>query len=43
MGLTAKHYFSQNNNMKCCGSSQFKSFLKCPAKAMAELNGEWKE
>lgn len=42
MGLTAKHYFSPNNNLKYCGSSQFKSFLKCPAMAMAELRGEWK-
>ena len=42
MGLTAKHYFSHNSNMKYCGSSQFKSFLKCPAQAMAELRGEWK-
>lgn len=42
MGLTAKHYFSPNNNMKYCGSSQFKSFLRCPAQAMAELRGEWK-
>jgi hypothetical protein len=42
MGLTAKHYFSPNSNMKYCGSSQFKSFLKCPAQAMAELRGEWK-
>lgn len=41
MGLTAKHYFSHNSNMKYCGSSQFKQFLKCPAQAMAELNGEW--
>ena len=41
MGLTAKYYFSPNNNRKYCGSSQFKSFLKCPAMAMAELNGEW--
>jgi hypothetical protein len=41
MGLTAKYYFSPNSNMKYCGSSQFKSFLKCPAKAMAELKGEW--
>ena len=41
MGLTAKHYFSKNSNLKYCGSSQFKSFLKCPAMAMAELNGEW--
>lgn len=42
MGLTAKHYFSPNSNMKYCGSSQFKSFLRCPAQAMAELRGEWK-
>ena len=41
MGLTAKHYFSPNSNRKYCGSSQFKSFLRCPAQAMAELNGEW--
>lgn len=41
MGLTAKNYFSPNSNMKYCGSSQFKTFLKCPAMAMAELNGEW--
>lgn len=41
MGLTAKNYFSPNSNMKYCGSSQFKAFLKCPAQAMAELNGEW--
>ena len=39
--LTAKYYFSKNSNMKYCGSSQFKAFLKCPAKAMAELRGEW--
>ena len=43
MGLTAKHYFSQNSNRKYCGSSQFKQFLKCPAKAMAMLNGELAE
>lgn len=42
MGLTAKHYFSPNNNLKYCGSSQFKSFMKCPAQAMAELRGERK-
>lgn len=43
MGLTAKHYFSPNNQRKYCGSSQFKQFLKCPAKAMAILNGEIQE
>lgn len=42
MSINKYNYFSQNNNRKYCGSSQFKSFLKCPARAMAELNGEWK-
>ena len=42
MGVNSKNYFSQNNNRKYCGSSQFKAFLKCPAQALAELNGEWK-
>ncbi len=41
MGVNRFNYFSKNNNLKYCGSSQFKSFLKCPAMAMAELNGEW--
>ena len=41
MAVNRFNYFSQNNNRKYCGSSQFKSFLKCPAQAMAELNGEW--
>ena len=41
MAVNRFNYFSQNNNQKYCGSSQFKSFLKCPAQAMAELNGEW--
>lgn len=42
MAVNSKNYFSENNNRKYCGSSQFKSFLKCPAMAMAELRGEWK-
>ena len=41
MAVNRFNYFSENNNRKYCGSSQFKSFLKCPAMAMAELNGEW--
>ena len=41
MAVNRFNYFSKNNNLKYCGSSQFKSFLKCPAQAMAELNGEW--
>ena len=40
MGLTAKHYFSKNSNRKYCGSTQFKSFMKCSASALAELNDD---
>ena len=43
MSVNKKNYFSPNNNRKYCGASQFKAFLRCPAKAMAELNGEWSE
>lgn len=42
MAVNRFNYFSSNNNLKYCGSSQFKSFLRCPAQAMAELRGEWK-
>lgn len=41
MAVTKANYFSSNNNFKYCGSSQFKEFRKCPAKAMAILKGEW--
>lgn len=41
--LVEKNYFSKENNMKYCGSSQIKAFLECEAKALAELNGEWEE
>ena len=41
MPVTKSNYFSANNNLKYCGSSQFKDFHKCPAKAMAMLSGEW--
>ena len=43
MALTAKHYFTKNSNIKYCGSTQFKNFLKCPAKAMAILEGRVQE
>lgn len=42
MGVNRYNYFSQNNNLKYCGSSQFKAFMRCPAQAMAELLGLWK-
>lgn len=43
MGVNRFNYFSENNNRKYCGSSQFKQFLKCPANAMAVLEGKVQE
>jgi hypothetical protein len=42
MAVNRFNYFSDNNNRNYWGSSQFKAFLQCPARALAELNGEWK-
>ena len=39
--LTSENYFSPENQMKYFGSSQFKSFAKCEAGAMAEITGEY--
>ena len=41
--ITEENYFSPENELKYCGSSQFKRFCECPAKAMAMLKGEWVE
>lgn len=41
--ITAENYFSRENNLKYMGSSQFKSFLKCESKAIAEINEEYSE
>ena len=43
MAVNRFNYYSLSNARKYCGSSQFKSFLKCPAKTMALLNGEQEE
>lgn len=43
MAVNRFNYYSLSNGRKYCGSSQFKSFLKCPAKTMALLNGEQEE
>lgn len=40
MSLTRENYFSRENQLKYMGSSQFKAFMKCPAAALAEINGE---
>lgn len=39
--ITNETYFSQENNMAYMGTSQFKTFLDCEARAMAELRGEY--
>lgn len=39
--ITAENYFSHENQLKYMGSSQFKSFLKCEAGALAEIKGEY--
>lgn len=39
--LTAGNYYSPEMNRRYWSASQLKSFLDCPARAMAELNGEY--
>jgi hypothetical protein len=39
--LTNENYFSVENNMKYLSASQFKSFEKCQAAALAETKGEY--
>lgn len=39
--LTAENYYSPEANMAYMSASQFKSFRKCEASALAELRGEW--
>lgn len=41
MILTEKNYYSQETNREYLSVSQYKSFRKCEAAAMAELRGEW--
>lgn len=43
MTLTAENYFSSEANHEYMSVSQFKSFQKCEAAAMAELNGDYSE
>ena len=42
MILTEENYFSREAQMHYMGTSQFKSFMKCEAGALAELNGKWR-
>jgi hypothetical protein len=41
MTLTQQNYFSNEANQFYMSVSQFKAFEKCPASAMAEINGEY--
>ena len=42
MILTNENYYSEQSNLEYMSVSQYKSFRKCEAAAMAELHGEWK-
>ena len=41
MILTAENYYSPQANMEYFSTSQIKTFAECPARAMAELRGEY--
>lgn len=41
MILTNENYFSAEANQEYMSNSQYGSFIKCEAKALAELKGEW--
>lgn len=41
MKLNSRNYYSKSANTGFFSVSQFKDFLKCPAMAMAKLNGEY--
>jgi len=43
MILTAENYFSPEAEQVYMGSTQFKRFMDCEARALAVLRGEWKE
>lgn len=42
MIVTNENYFSKEASLAYMGSTQYKEFKKCPAMAMAIINGEWK-
>ena len=42
MKLTARNYHSRAANREYMSTSQFKAFEKCPAAAIAEINGKYK-
>ena len=43
MKLTADNYYTAEANNAYWSASQVKAFLSCPARALAELKGEWSQ
>lgn len=43
MKLTKRNYFSRKANLEYMSVSQFKAFERCPAAAIAELKGKYKQ
>lgn len=43
MILTAENYFSREAELLYMGSTQFKNFMSCEARALAMVRGEWVE
>lgn len=43
MKLNSENYYSPEANREFMSVSQFKDFMKCPAMAMAKLNGDYEE
>lgn len=43
--LTNENYYATENNIKYMGATQFKTFIDCPARTIAEMNGsfEWEK
>lgn len=41
--LCEENYFSKENEKYYTGHSQILSFMDCPARTMAEINGEWEK
>lgn len=43
MKLNKSNYYSKKANIEYMSYSQFKDFMKCPAYAIAKINGEWRD
>lgn len=41
MRLREANYFSKRNESTYMGSTQFKNFMRCEARALAQIRGEW--